>query len=248
MILRLLSQDSAALGATEVADKLGVDPSTAYRLLSTLEGHGFVLQDPETKKYTIGYGLLEVASGLLRKLSVVDLSRSHLIALSAKTGENTHVAVRDRLSAVSVGSESATGTLRVETAIGSPEPLFCTAVGKALLADYGPAELQALFGSLPLQRHTPHTITRLEELDAELSRSRRLGYALDDEELHPGVRCIAAPLRDYTGRVVAAIGLSAPAVSLARERFSDVASEICASATAISAQMGFAPENAAATR
>jgi DNA-binding IclR family transcriptional regulator len=246
-ILRLLAEQNAALGATEVAERLRVDPSTAYRLLCTLESHGFVTQDPDTKKYSIGYGILEVASGLLRKLSVVEISQPHMRALSTRTGENSHVAVRDRLSAVSVGSESATGILRVETTIGSAEPLHCTAVGKALLADYTHAMLRDLYGSETLERYTPHTITTLDELDAELARVRRIGYAFDEEELHPGVRCIAAPVRDHTGHIVAAFGLSSPAVRLMRERIPDIAAQICESANAISAQLGYT-QNAAALR
>ena len=245
-ILRLLANQASGLGATQVADLLRVDPSTAYRLLATLEQHGFVAQDPDTKKYSIGYGILEVASGLLRRISVVEVAQPYLRALSGATGENTHVAVRDRLSAVSVGSESATGTLRVETTIGSPEPLHCTAVGKALLADHTHALLLDLYGKEPLQRHTPHTITTLDQLEAELARVRRLGYAFDDEELHPGVRCIAAPVRDRSGAVIAAFGLSSPAVRLTRERVPEVAARICESADAISAQLGYAPQPAPA--
>jgi IclR family acetate operon transcriptional repressor len=244
-ILRLLVDSANALGATDVAERLGVDPSTAYRLLATLETHGFVSQDPGTKKYSIGYGILEVASGLLRRLSVVEIAQPHLRALSARTGENSHVAVRDRLSAVSVGSESATGILRVETTIGSGEPLHCTAVGKALLVDYTHALLLELYGADTLQRYTPQTITTLDELEAELARVRRLGYAFDDEELHPGVRCIAAPVRDRSGRVVAAFGVSSPAVRLTRDRIPDLAARICESAEAISVQLGYAQRAAA---
>jgi DNA-binding IclR family transcriptional regulator len=244
-ILRLLADEPAPLRATEVADRLNVDPSTAYRLLATLETHGFVTQDPDTKKYAVGYGVLEVASSLLRKTGLVEIAQPHLRALSAGTGENSHVAVRDRLSAVSIVTESATGILRVETTIGSAEPLHCTAVGKALLADHTGASLLDLYGTATLQRYTPHTITTLDELEAELARVRRTGYAFDDEELHPGVRCIAAPVRDHGGRIVAAFGLSSPAVRLTRERIPDLAAQICESAQAISTQLGYASRNIA---
>jgi DNA-binding IclR family transcriptional regulator len=133
----------------------------------------------------------------------------------------------------------------VETTLGSGEPLHCTAVGKALLVDYTHAELADLYGSEKLERYTPQTITTLDELDAELARVRRLGYAFDDEELHPGVRCIAAPVRDHDGRVVAAFGLSSPAVRLTRDRIPDMAVQICESAEAISAQLGYVQHAAA---
>ena len=244
-ILRLLADGVAPLGATEMAEKLDVDPSTAYRLLSTLESHGFVAQDPDSKKYSVGYGVLEVASALLRKLSVVEIAQPHMRTLSTQSGENSHVAVRDRLSAVSVGTESATGILRVETIVGSAEPLHCTAVGKALLADHSRALLVDLYGTQKLQRYTPNTITTIDELEAELARVRRARYAYDDEELHPGVRCIAASIRDHTGRIVAAFGLSSPAVRLTRERIPDLAAQICESAEQISAQLGYAQPGSA---
>lgn len=237
-ILRLLADHTVALGVTEVADHLRVDPSTSYRLLATLETHGFVVQDPDTKKYTVGYGVLEVASALLSRLSIVEISRPHLRDLAAWSGENTHVAVRDRSAAVSVGSESAVGILRVETTIGKAEPLHCTAIGKALLADYDRAQLSELFGGEPLHRYTPNTRTTLDELDAELTQARMNGYSIDDEELHPGVRCIAAPVRDHTGRVVAAFGLSSPSVRLKHERIPELASRTIEHAQAISAQLG----------
>jgi IclR family KDG regulon transcriptional repressor len=245
-ILRLLASQTGSCGVTEVAERLRVDPSTAYRLLSTLEVHGFVVQDPGSKKYTLGYGILEVTSGLLRRLSVVEVSQPHLFALTTKVGESSHVAVRDRQFAVSVGLESAAGALRVETILGTPEPLYCTAVGKALLADFTRPQLDELFGGKQLERHTPHTLTTIDELEVDLARVSRLGYAFDDEELHPGVRCIAAPVRDYSGRIVAAFGISSPAVRLTRDRTEEIAAQICEHAQAISLQLGCAPGAAAA--
>ena len=245
-ILRLLASQTGSSGVTEVAEHLGVDPSTAYRLLSTLEVQGFVSQDSTTKKYALGYGVLEVTSGLLRRLSVVEVSQPHLFALTTKLGESSHVAVRDRQFAVSVGLESAAGVLRVETILGTPEPLYCTAVGKALLVEFTRPRLEELFGNTPLERHTPHTLTTIDELELDLARARRLGYAFDDEELHPGVRCIAAPIRDYSRRVIAAFGISSPAVRLTRDRTEEIAAEVCEHAQAISLQLGYAQGTAAA--
>jgi len=236
----LLAAQTGSLGVTEIAERLSVDPSTAYRLLSTLEAHGFVVQDEESKKYGLGYGILEVTSGLLRRLSVVEVSQPHLYTVATKLGESAHVAVRYRQFAVSVGSESAAGVLRVETVLGNPEPLYCTAIGKALLLDFTREQLVELFGEEKFERHTPHTLTTIDELESDLARARRLGYAFDDEELHPGVRCIAAPVHDYTNRIVAAFGISSPAIRLTRDRAQELAPEICRHAQAISARLGFA--------
>jgi len=237
-ILRLLARAEGPAGVTEVAEELAVDPSTAYRLLATLESAGFVQQDPDTKKYSVGYGILEIASALLRRLSVVAVSDPFLRSITALTGESTHVAVLDGTRAVFVARQSGAGILRVETTIGSSEPAYCTAVGKALLADHSDADLRQLFGSEPLARHTPQTITTIEALNTEVERIRRNGYAYDDEELHPGVRCLAAPVRDYRGRLVAAFGLSMPASRLARENIPALVERITSAAAEISAQLG----------
>src|SRR5579864_9633798 len=237
-VLRVLSEAGASVGVTEVAERLRVDPSTAYRLLVTLEAGGLVRKDVDSKKYGIGYGILEIAYGLLRRMSVVAVADPYLRSIAALTGESTHVAVLDATRAVFVGRQSGAGILRVETTIGSSEPAYCTAVGKALLADHSDADLRQLFGSEPLARHTPQTITTIEALNTEVERIRRNGYAYDDEELHPGVRCLAAPVRDYRGRLVAAFGLSMPASRLARENIPALVERITSAAAEISAQLG----------
>jgi|SRR5579872_530695 len=240
-ILRLLGGADAPMGVTEVAERLKVDPSTAYRLLVTLEAGGLVQQDPDSKKYSIGYGVLEIAFALLRRLSVVTLADPHLRSIATLTGESTHIAVLDGPRAVFVGRQSGAGILRVETTIGSSEPAYCTAVGKALLADSIEPDLHRLFAE-PMIRYTPQTITTIEALMSELERVRRSGYAYDDEELHSGVRCVAAPIRDHHGRIVAAFGLSMPATRLTREDLPGLVEHITRAAESVSAQLGHVAE------
>jgi IclR family KDG regulon transcriptional repressor len=239
--LRLLGASDIPMGVTEVAERLKVDPSTAYRLLATLEAGGLVQQDPDSKKYSIGYGVLEIAFALLRRLSVVTLADPYLRSIAALTGESTHIAVLDGPRAVFIGRHSGAGILRVETTIGSSEPAYCTAVGKALLADSIEPELRRLFAE-PLTRYTPQTITSIDGLVTELERVHRNGYAYDDEELHPGVRCLAAPVRDHHGRIVAAFGLSMPSTRLSREHLPGLVEHITGAAESVSAQLGHVAE------
>lgn len=236
-ILRLLGDSDGPVGVTEVAERLQVDPSTAYRLLATLERGGLVAQDADSKKYTVGYGVLEIANGLLRRMSVVTAADHYLRSIAALTSESTHVAVLDGARAVFVARQSGPGVLRVETTVGSSEPAYCTAVGKALLAEHSEEELRHLYVE-PLTRYTPHTITTIGDLVTEVARVRRNGYAYDDEELHPGVRCLASPVRDHRGRIVAAFGLSMPSTRLTREHIPALVTQIAGAAEAISAQLG----------
>jgi DNA-binding IclR family transcriptional regulator len=240
-ILRMLAQADAPTGVTDVAERLKVDPSTAYRLLVTLEAGGLAQKDADSKKYGIGYGVLEIAYGLLRKMSVVNVAYPLVRSIATLTGESTHVAVLDGTRAVFVDRQSGAGILRVETTIGSSEPAYCTAVGKALLADHSLVELRHLYGEAPLKRYTPQTITDMRELANELERVRRIGYAYDEEELHPGVRCLACPVRNHRGRIVAAFGISMPATRLTREHLPALVERIAGAAENISSQLGFVP-------
>jgi IclR family acetate operon transcriptional repressor len=170
------------------------------------------------------------------------LADPYLRSIATLTGESTHVAVLDGPRAVFVGRQSGAGILRVETTIGSSEPAYCTAVGKALLADHTEVELRRLFAAQPMTRYTPQTITTIDGLASELERVRRNGYAYDEEELHPGVRCLAAPIRDHRSRIVAAFGLSMPATRLTRDHIPALVEHIAGAAENVSSQLGYVAE------
>lgn len=244
-ILRILADSEAPVGVTDLANRLGVDPSTAYRLLATLETQGLAKQEPDSRKYTVGYGVLEIAYASLRRLSMVALADPMLRSTTEQTGESSHVAVLEGPRAVFVARQSGVGILRVETTVGSSEPAYCTAVGKALLADHTERELRFLFPDEALSRYTPQTITTIPDLAAELERVRRNGFAYDDEELHPGVRCVASPIRDHRGRIVASFGLSAPAARLTREHLPAFVEKVSSAAQNISSQLGYSGDRVA---
>jgi DNA-binding IclR family transcriptional regulator len=240
-ILHLLAQESRPLGVTDIAERLSVDPSTSYRLLATLEKHRFIRQE-SSKKYTLGFGVVTIASALLRQIDVAVIAAPHLRELMQSTGESAHVAIADGNYVAIVAQASAPGMLRVDTPLGSREPMYCTAVGKALLSESDPLRVKTLIGSAPLKRYSPNTITNLEMLATELGRTRDRGYAFDDEELHPGVRCIAAAVRDHSGTIAAAVGISAPASRLTRERTAELVAAVARSANDLSAELGYAEQ------
>lgn len=236
-ILQLLADANRPLGVTDIADRLSVDPSTSYRLLATLEKHKFIRQE-SSKKYTLGFGVVAIAAALLRQIDVAAIAAPFLRELMTSTGESAHVAIADGNRAAVVAQACAPGMLRVDTPLGSHEPLYCTAVGKALLSDAEPIRVRTLIGSAPLTRYSPNTITNLEMLMTELHRTRDRGYAFDDEELHAGVRCIAAAVRDHSGTIVAAVGISAPASRLTRERTPALVAAVRQTAVELSRELG----------
>ena len=241
-ILQLLAEANRPLGVTDIADRLSVDPSTSYRLLATLEKHKFIRQE-SSKKYTLGFGVVAIAAALLRQIDVAAIAAPFLRELMTSTGESAHVAIADGNRAAVVAQACAPGMLRVDTPLGSHEPLYCTAVGKALLSDAEPIRVRTLIGSAPLTRYSPNTITNLEMLMTELHRTRDRGYAFDDEELHAGVRCIAAAVRDHSGTIVAAVGISAPASRLTRERTAAPVAAVRQTAVDLSAELGYPESN-----
>ncbi len=236
--LRILAKADGPLGVSDLAARLAVDPSSSYRILATLERYGFVAQELRGKKYSLGFEPLMLADAVLRRLDVVSLSRRHLVDLVARTGESGHLAVLSGANAVFVGRETAVAMLRVETTVGTSEPAHCTAVGKALLFDFSAPELRELFGGAALPRFTDQTITSVDELMDDLARSRPRGYAYDDQELHAGVRCLAAPLRTHQGKILAALGISGPSARLTRERTPELAAVVCEVAVELSVELG----------
>jgi DNA-binding IclR family transcriptional regulator len=237
-ILSMLAESDVPLGVTEVAERLGVDPSTSYRLLATLENHRFVLQETN-KKYALGFGILDIAAGLNRRLNLAAVAMPSLTTLTKKSGETSHIAIAVGTSAVFVAQVLAPGMLRVDMPVGSGEPMYCTAVGKSLLIGKTQTELSLLFRDTLLERFTPNTITDIRSLVDDLQRSVDRGYTIDDEELHVGVRCLACPVRDHSGAVVAALGFSAPTSRFTRQRTAEFAAAVQTAAQEVSRQLGF---------
>jgi DNA-binding IclR family transcriptional regulator len=243
--LTTLAEAGGTLGVTELAERLGVDPSSSYRLLATLEQHGFVRQESTGRKYTLGYAVIALAAAVLRKLDAVEAAGPYLRGLAADTGESAHLAVLDGINAVFVAREIADAVLRVDSTIGASEPAYCTAVGKALVADFNGGMLAQRFGPGPYTAFTPRTIITLDALVVEAQRTRARGYAYDDQETHPGVRCFAAPVRDHLGQTIAAIGISGPVGRLTRERLPVLAEAVRLAAEQVSIAMGFGAQDRA---
>lgn len=241
-ILKLMAESSEPVGVTEIAEALQVDPSSSYRLLSTLEKHGFVIQEAPRKKYRLGYAALDLAEAVLRRNDVAAVAQPHLRALVAETGESAHLAVRDGTRAVFLAQEVAPVPLRVDTPVGSWEPIYCTAVGKVLIAELPGSTVRDMYGNETLVRHTDATITNFDDLVADLTRTRARGYAYDDEELHPGVRCLASSVRGHEGVIIAACGISGPTTRLTRARLPELVDSVMRAAAAISHDMGYTLE------
>jgi DNA-binding IclR family transcriptional regulator len=217
-ILEGFDYQQEELGVTELAKRLGLHKNNAFRHLATLECRGFIEQDKKTGNYRLGIKTFEVATVFLHHFGLRRLARPVLEEMVAKCNETAYLALADGPHVIYVLMHDTSHTVRIFPRLGHRLPAYCTASGKIQLAHESPDRLTQIFRHHPLRKLTENTITNLEALEGHLRGVARQGYAVDDEELEYGVRCVAAPVRDYSHRVVAAVGLSGPVARFSLER------------------------------
>ena len=234
-LLDAFTAESPELTLSELARRAGVHKSSAYRLLSTLEAHGFVERGPAGRGYRLGWKPAELAGRLRSELR--ELAAPVMEELAAKSGEIVHLSVLDGAEIVYLDKRGRSQPLTVSTTIGGRSPAHASAMGKALLSGLSDQDAERLLGSRRLQRFTPTTITDRRRLTRELEEIRRQGYAQDDEETFPGIRCVAAPLQDGEGRVLAAISVTAPTQRMGVRRQAEIRKWVTDTAARISARI-----------
>lgn len=233
--LDLLAESEDGLGITEIARQLEVDKSSASRLMQTLAGYGYAEQDGETRRYHLGPQIVTLSRRLLTRMPLRDQAKPFLRQLMERTGECAHLAILAQGQAMYIDQVESPATLRATTGVGTLAPLYCTALGKCLLA-FGAAPLPT---PAEMRAFTPRTLTNPETLRLHLEQTRRQGYAVDDEEYEYGVRCVAAPLFDYRGKVVGAIGISGPAGRVSLERIPALSAIVLEVSRALSDRLSF---------
>lgn len=241
-VLALLDALAAArdeMSLSALSREAGIPRPTTLRLLRTLESAGYV--EKTLDGYVLGFKCLLLGGAVRNELPLAKLAGPALVALRDVTGETVQLAILREWQIVYVERVlSPRPVAYMRAAPGTVLPAYCTGLGKVLLAYQDAEEVAAWSRTYHFERHTPTTITSSAELMAELEQIRRLGYGLDREEREIGVRCVAAPVRDATGEVVAAVSVAAPTERLAAELIgSTVAEQVVACGRAISQNMGF---------
>jgi DNA-binding IclR family transcriptional regulator len=227
------------LGVTELANRTGLVPSTAHRLLHTLAKRGYVSQSSESGRYLLGYKVVEVASGLehrLERLRVV--ARPHLERIQRATGETVNLVVLDADRVVYVDQVEGSRNVRMFTTVGTSVPAHTTGAGKAILAAGPPEAPAALYSGRELERLTAHTLATLEALEDDFVRIRRRGYAVDSEEHEEGVACVASAVFDHGGRPCAAISVSGPSARILHENTARLGALLVEHAAEVSSALG----------
>jgi DNA-binding IclR family transcriptional regulator len=222
--LLMLLRDEPDLRVTSAAARLGVAPSTAHRLLSTLEHRGFVTQDRLTRAYRVGPALIELGFSSTRAIDLREISEPYLRAAVTRLGETVNVLVRQDGSVRFVAGFEADHRIRTHVLTGTLLPAYATSGGKVLLAELPKETLRALYPR-GLRRLTSHTRTFTQLVD-ELALVLMRGYAVNDEESVEGLIALAVPLRDRGGSTIAAVAMSAPTERMSPARVREIVVEL----------------------
>lgn len=237
LVLEILARAGQA-GVTEIAAELDVHKSTASRLVAALESRGFVEQISGRGKYRLGFAIARLARASSAHLDLSRLSQDICDDLTDALGETTNVAILDENRIVNVVESIGPGEITLRTWVGQNCPAHATSSGKVLLAALDDAEVRTrLTDTLPT--FTPTTVEKLDDLLAELADVRERGWATVTEELEVGLNAVAAPVRDATDQVIAALSVSGPSYRVGEDSFVEVAKRTVAAAEAISRRLGW---------
>ena len=215
-----------------------INKSTAYRFLSHLENEGYVFRDPNGY-YTVGPQLAKFGTGESHHATLCRTSAEVLEKLQTDTGETVNLAVLDRTEILYLSVFESRQTFRMVSEIGARRPLYCTALGKAILAYLPPVQQRKSVAAIRFDRLTPRTVCSVEKLSEDLLRVRRRAYALDDEEAVLGARCIAVPILTHNQKVIGAISISGPVVRITKRRVPTFATLLRTAAEEIARRQSF---------
>lgn len=250
-LLDTMAAGGREIGIADLSKRVRLHVSTVHRLLATLISRGYVRQNPETGKYALGVRSFVLGQAYLEQMDLRRVVRPALQRLVQTTGETATVVVMDQGEAVYLDKAESAQSLRFFSRIGHRAPLHCTAVGKVLLAWLPPEDREGVLGGLTLTPLTRNTITEMDGLRRELQRVAAQGYGVDQEECEEGASCLAVPLRDHSGLVVAALGISAPTVRLMEAKREELTLLLLEEGRVLSQELGYqgaAPAAPAAAR
>lgn len=237
-LLKAFSEEEAEIGISSLAKRLDQAKSTIHRLATTLLAEGLLEQNPENGRYRLGIELFALGALARRRLDVSNQAMPFLQLLREQTDETIHLAILDSTNIMYLYNLESTQAIRMRSYIGVRKPAFCTAEGQVILA-FSPPNIVSSVLQEGLVARTPKTNTNPAQLLKTLEMVRADGYSIDDEESEIGMRGIAAPIRDMTGNVVAAVGIGGPTQRLAKKSLRSFATLLVNSADSISTRLGY---------
>ncbi len=246
-ILESLVEFGSEVGLVEISQTVGLPLATVHRLLGTLIRRGYVKQNRQNRKYSLGFRALQMGNDMRQRFSLRLEARPFLQRLMERSGESANLAVLDDGEVVYIDQAQSSRILRMFTQLGNRVPAHSTGSGKAMLAFATPETVSGVLRRYGMPVRTPNTIVDKRRFEEELERIRKTGYALDDQEHEEGVRCLAVAVRDASGQVVASLSISGPATRLDDAHLGAFTPEIIDCGAKLSARLGFAGEPVAVT-
>lgn len=237
-ILQALGEERD-IGITELSQRLLMSKSTVYRFLQTMKTLGYVAQENDTEKYSLTLKLFELGAKSLQNVDLIHSADIQMRELSRLTKETIHLGALDEDSIVYVHKIDSMYNLRMHSRVGRRNPLYSTAIGKVLLAWRDRDEVTSLLNTLDYKPSTGKTVTSASELLAVLDQTRQQGYGEDNEEQEQGLLCLAVPVFDRFGQVIAGLSISFPTLRFSSEKANDYVQLLHKAARNISEKMGY---------
>lgn len=207
------------IGLLDLSKELSLNKTTVHRILNSLICMDYVKQDPDTLKYSLTFKICSISNQILSQNTMIDIARPYLHELAEQTGEIVHLVQLIETEAVYIDKVEATrNTVRLVSMVGKMIPLYCSGVGKAMLADMPDEKIDLIWKNSKIRKLTDYTITDYQVFRETIEQIRRNGYALDNEENEIGVRCVAVSLKNFSGKSTYAISVSAPKDRMSDER------------------------------
>ena len=241
-VLEIFLDRDDEIGLSEIASLTGLNITTTHRIVLTLVKRGYLNQKQKRQKYSLSTKFLQYSNVLSRRMKIRDIAFPIADALNKMVGESVNIAILDRNEVVYIEHIETNKSLRIFTQVGNRVPLYCTGVGKIFLAHMSDDELEKALSGTALLPHTPNTITDIERLKQELELVKAEGVATDKEEMEIGVRCIASPVKNSDGSVIAAISVSGPTARLNNKRVNEVKTLVKSCAVEVSRALGYNAE------
>ena len=237
-ILEEVARHREGIGLADLSKMVGLHNSTTFHLAKTMVSLGYIRQEKDSKRYRVGRPLFVLAASALDEIEMISLATPVLEDLSRATGECSHFAVRMGDAVVVIARTSGPSAFQLTDRVGVVRPAHCTAVGKVILASLRQDQLERFLERVELKPSTEKSITEIPALLRELAEIRRSGIAYDDGEFNLEVRCVAVPVKDFTGQIVGALGISGPIWRLSNQALQARAKIVQAAATRLSAAFG----------
>ena len=236
-ILEAFSDNDFEMSLSEISKKIDMPKATVYRIIETLKNNGLIDQRSDNGKYKLGLKLFELGSLVFKKLKLREVALPYMEALSKKCGETIHLGILQGDEVISIENCESSFDLRSNIYIGKRAPLYCTGVGKVLLAFLPPDEISKILKN-KRKKYTKNTIVEKKKLEKELKKIREEGFAIDNMEHEEGIRCIAAPIRNHEDKVIASISISGASIRITEEKIPQLALMVKETADNISRKLG----------